>query len=53
MLATMSFYALNVGSGADNNVPAWHSRELVDVLQTWNPQANITSVFIRIAFELS
>ena len=35
------------GGGADENVPVWHSRALVDTLKTWNRGANITSVFLN------
>ncbi|KAF8184969.1 hypothetical protein K438DRAFT_1597701 [Mycena galopus ATCC 62051] len=33
---------LAVHGGSDDNVPVWHSREAVGVLQTWNPEANVT-----------
>ncbi|KAJ7093157.1 hypothetical protein C8R44DRAFT_399607 [Mycena epipterygia] len=33
---------LAVHGGRDDNVPVWHSREAVSVLQTWNPEANVT-----------
>ncbi|KAF7983084.1 hypothetical protein HWV62_24005 [Athelia sp. TMB] len=33
---------LAIHGGADDNVPAWHSRELVDVLKTWNERADVT-----------
>ena len=33
-------------SGKDDNVPTWHSREAVSALRTWNPEANVMSVWI-------
>ncbi|KAJ7197231.1 hypothetical protein GGX14DRAFT_545520 [Mycena pura] len=33
---------LAIHGGNDDNVPVWHSRELVSVLQTWNAEANVT-----------
>ncbi|KAJ7168119.1 hypothetical protein C8R43DRAFT_1060269 [Mycena crocata] len=33
---------LAVHGGRDENVPVWHSREAVGVLQTWNTDANVT-----------
>ncbi|KAF7338633.1 Transmembrane protein [Mycena venus] len=33
---------LAVHGGSDDNVPVWHSREAVSVLQVWNPEANVT-----------
>ncbi|GJE86814.1 hypothetical protein PsYK624_028970 [Phanerochaete sordida] len=33
---------LAIHGGADENVPVWHSRALVDTLKTWNPAANVT-----------
>ncbi|KAI0698480.1 hypothetical protein BC835DRAFT_1268955 [Cytidiella melzeri] len=32
---------LAIHGGADENVPVWHTRALVNTLQTWNPEANI------------
>ncbi|KAF7311632.1 hypothetical protein MKEN_01066400 [Mycena kentingensis (nom. inval.)] len=33
---------LAIHGGDDDNVPVWHSREYVSVLETWNPQANVS-----------
>ncbi|KAJ6618285.1 hypothetical protein B0H10DRAFT_2164198 [Mycena sp. CBHHK59/15] len=33
---------LAIHGGDDDNVPVWHSREAVSVLQTWNADANVT-----------
>ncbi|KAJ7184189.1 hypothetical protein C8R46DRAFT_1063195 [Mycena filopes] len=33
---------LAIHGGNDENVPVWHSREAVSVLETWNPDANVT-----------
>ncbi|ETW85653.1 hypothetical protein HETIRDRAFT_150141 [Heterobasidion irregulare TC 32-1] len=33
---------LAIHGGSDENVPTWHTRELVSTLKTWNPAANIT-----------
>ncbi|KAJ7470355.1 hypothetical protein FB451DRAFT_1038083 [Mycena latifolia] len=33
---------LAVHGGSDDNVPVWHSREAVSVLQAWNAEANVT-----------
>ncbi|KAJ7043274.1 hypothetical protein C8F04DRAFT_1074310 [Mycena alexandri] len=33
---------LAIHGGNDDNVPVWHSREYLSVLQTWNPDANVT-----------
>ncbi|KAJ7756820.1 hypothetical protein DFH07DRAFT_473596 [Mycena maculata] len=33
---------LAVHGGNDDNVPVWHSREIVSVLETWNDDANVT-----------
>ncbi|KAJ6606577.1 hypothetical protein DFH09DRAFT_1242069 [Mycena vulgaris] len=33
---------LAVHGGSDDNVPVWHSREAVNVLQAWNAEANVT-----------
>ncbi|KAJ7090213.1 hypothetical protein B0H15DRAFT_779111 [Mycena belliarum] len=33
---------LAVHGGSDENVPVWHSREAVSVLQAWNAAANVT-----------
>ncbi|KAH8102881.1 hypothetical protein BXZ70DRAFT_1006072 [Cristinia sonorae] len=33
---------LAIHGGVDENVPVWHTRELVSVLKTWRPDANIT-----------
>ncbi|KAF8510217.1 hypothetical protein BU17DRAFT_55579 [Hysterangium stoloniferum] len=33
-----------IHGGADENVPTWHSRELVGLVKSWNPNANVTLV---------
>ncbi|KAI0798096.1 hypothetical protein C8Q75DRAFT_34633 [Abortiporus biennis] len=33
---------LAIHGGNDENVPVWHTRELVSVLKSWRPDANIT-----------
>ncbi|KAF9036995.1 hypothetical protein BDZ89DRAFT_1061691 [Hymenopellis radicata] len=33
---------LAIHGGDDENVPVWHSREAVSILETWNPVANVT-----------
>ncbi|KIJ29883.1 hypothetical protein M422DRAFT_214788 [Sphaerobolus stellatus SS14] len=33
---------LAIHGGADENVPTWHSRELVSLVKTWRPDANIS-----------
>ncbi|KAK0502905.1 hypothetical protein EDD18DRAFT_1135549 [Armillaria luteobubalina] len=33
---------LAIHGGNDDNVPVWHSREAVGILETWNPIANVT-----------
>ncbi|KAJ7285998.1 hypothetical protein C8J57DRAFT_1286459 [Mycena rebaudengoi] len=33
---------LAIHGGNDNNVPVWHSREAVSVLQAWNADVNVT-----------
>ncbi|TBU28927.1 hypothetical protein BD311DRAFT_757466 [Dichomitus squalens] len=33
---------LAIHGGDDENVPVWHTRELVATLKTWNPHANVT-----------
>ncbi|KAK0197474.1 hypothetical protein F5146DRAFT_48465 [Armillaria mellea] len=33
---------LAIHGGNDDNVPVWHSREAVGILETWNPTANVT-----------
>ncbi|CAK5279385.1 unnamed protein product [Mycena citricolor] len=33
---------LAIHGGSDDNVPVWHSREAVSVVQTWNPAANVS-----------
>ncbi|KAI0637266.1 hypothetical protein C8Q77DRAFT_1051392 [Trametes polyzona] len=33
---------LAIHGGDDDNVPVWHTREAVAVLNTWNPDANVT-----------
>ncbi|THH31747.1 hypothetical protein EUX98_g2437 [Antrodiella citrinella] len=33
---------LAIHGGDDDNVPVWHTRQLVDVLKTWHPNANVT-----------
>ena len=33
---------LAIHGGDDDNVPAWHGREYVSTLRTWNPNANVT-----------
>ncbi|KAH7927731.1 hypothetical protein BV22DRAFT_1110944 [Leucogyrophana mollusca] len=33
---------LSIHGGDDENVPTWHTRELVSVLKTWNPVAYVT-----------
>jgi hypothetical protein len=30
--------------GMDNNVPVWHTRELVGLVQSWNQSADITYI---------
>lgn len=38
--------------GDDDNVPAWHSRQAIDILKSWNPSADVSSVFLlsKLAF---
>ncbi|KAJ7582507.1 hypothetical protein C8J56DRAFT_954942 [Mycena floridula] len=33
---------LAIHGGEDGNVPVWHSRQAVDVVKTWSPNANVT-----------
>ncbi|KIJ69668.1 hypothetical protein HYDPIDRAFT_24484 [Hydnomerulius pinastri MD-312] len=33
---------LAIHGGADDNVPPWHTRELVGILKTWDPHADVT-----------
>ncbi|PVG01691.1 hypothetical protein CPB86DRAFT_698784 [Serendipita vermifera] len=33
---------LSIHGGSDQNVPTWHSRELVSVVKSWYPDANIS-----------
>ncbi|KAI4528329.1 hypothetical protein K525DRAFT_252265 [Schizophyllum commune Loenen D] len=39
-LADIPIYAIH--GGADENVPVWHTRELVSTLKTLNPKADVT-----------
>ncbi|KAK7023879.1 transmembrane protein [Favolaschia claudopus] len=39
-LVDMPIFAVHGGN--DENVPVWHTREAVSVLQTWNADANVT-----------
>ncbi|KAM5531823.1 hypothetical protein V8D89_014522 [Ganoderma adspersum] len=39
-LAAMPILAIHGGN--DDNVPVWHTRELVSAIKTWNPRANVT-----------
>ncbi|KAL1691452.1 hypothetical protein GGG16DRAFT_53664 [Schizophyllum commune] len=39
-LADIPIYAIH--GGADENVPVWHTRELVSTLKTLNPRADVT-----------
>ncbi|KAI1790745.1 hypothetical protein LXA43DRAFT_973466 [Ganoderma leucocontextum] len=39
-LADMPILAIHGGN--DDNVPVWHTRELVSTLKTWNPHANVS-----------
>ncbi|KAH7889966.1 hypothetical protein F5I97DRAFT_1848975 [Phlebopus sp. FC_14] len=32
---------LGIHGGEDENVPTWHTRELVGIMKTWNPDANV------------
>ncbi|KAF8197391.1 hypothetical protein BJ912DRAFT_1078312, partial [Pholiota molesta] len=35
---------LAIHGGSDENVPVWHSREVVGTLKTWYPSANVTFI---------
>jgi hypothetical protein len=37
-----------MASDADDNVPPWHTREAVSVLREWNPDADVTYVFMLV-----
>ncbi|KAF7800246.1 hypothetical protein EIP86_011493 [Pleurotus ostreatoroseus] len=38
---SQAYVPLIQSRGADENVPVWHSRALIDVLKTWNPDGNV------------
>jgi hypothetical protein len=43
----------HANSGDDDNVPAWHTREAVAVVKTWNPAADITFAFFYCKYDLT